>query len=351
MSKIAKEFWIFSKFAKDAFDDIAKNSFGTEKGRKAGQFIAASVQAFFNAPNLYKPGAKEVSIQAFTGAQDIPDPQFAFDVFQKISNWDNRYENAFKVRSFDANKGSFSIVDITNAFTFDEVPEKGDITVKKVKGSSIDVKAVTYADAVGWTWEMIEDRQYSEMFEILNLMVQEFSSSKSRNYYRLITNAAYDTVLGNASVAWQGVTTDSVLTRDRLTLMKAANDVAVACKDLGLVPDVASARFDAYAPPTIALRLQNAMNAVLGNANGIGGVPPYNININPTFNLRRTSGSVGTTDFILVLSGGKTQRGDKLPPTSYQRDEILSFQSITSVRARYAGVVAEPKQTIKGQLS
>ncbi|MCZ8364513.1 MAG: hypothetical protein O9338_17680, partial [Microcystis sp. LE19-251.1A] len=159
------------------------------------------------------------------------------------------------------------------------------------------------------------------------------------------------TVNGNASVSWQGVSTDSVLTRDRLTLMKALNDIATACKDLGLVSDVASARYDVYATPTNALRLSNAMNGALGAANGIGGVPPYNVVVNPTFNLRRTSGSVGATDFIVTMSGGKIQRGDKVLPQSFQKEDILSFSQILSVRARYAGVVAEAKQTIKGQLS
>ncbi|PJZ87927.1 hypothetical protein [Leptospira levettii] len=348
---LPKELWLFSSQAQDAMKDLSLNGINTEKGRRAGKFLQASIQAFFDAPKMYKPGNKEASIQAFTTTKDIPDPQFAFDTFQKISNWDNRYENAFKVRTFDANKGTFSIVDISNAFTFDKLPEGGSATIKKIKGESIDVKAVTYADAVGWTWEMLEDRMFSEMADMLQMMTQEFYASKSRNYYRLLSDAAYDTVNGNASVSWQGVSTDTVLTRDRLTLMKAVNDIAKACKDLGLVSDVASARYDVYAEPTNALRLSNAMNGALGVANGIGGVPPYNIVVNPTFNLRRTSGSVGATDFIVVMSGGKVQRGDKLPPQTKQSEDALAFASVLTVRARYAGVVAQAKQTIKGQLS
>lgn len=351
MSALPKELWLFSSQAQDAMRDIATNGINTVKGRRAGMFLSASIQAFFDAPKSYKPGNKDVSIQAFTTTKDIPDPQFAFDTFQKISNWDNRYENSFKVRTFDANKGSFSIVDISNAFTFDKLPEGGSVTIKKIKGDSIDVKAVEYADAVGWTFAMLEDRQFSDMADMLQTMTQEFYAAKSRNYYRLLGDASYDTINGNASVTWQGTSTDSVLTRDRLTLMKTVDDVAEACKNLGLVSDVASARYDVYAKPKDALRLSNAMNGALGMANGIGGVPPYNINVNPTFNLRRTSGTVGATDFIVVMSGGKVQRGDRLLPQAHQQQDILSFSQILSVRARYAGVVAAPKQTIKGQLS
>lgn len=351
MADLKKEAWLFTRQAKDAMNDIRTNGFNTVKGRKAARFLAMSIQAFFEAPKIYKPGNLEASIQAFTVSKDIVDPQFAFDTFQKISNWDNRYENAFKVRSFDDGKGTFSIVDVTNAFTFDQVGEGKTIAVKKMKTTKIDVEAVEYADAVGWTLRMIEDRMFSEMTDMLQTMVQEFYASKSRNYYKLITDAAYDTSNGYSSIAWQGAGTDSVLTRDRLTLTEAVNTVAVGCKDLGLVSDVAMARYDVYTTPKNAVRLSNAINTQLGSANGIGGVPPYNIAINPTFNLSRTTGSVGASDFIVTLSGGKIQRGDKILPQSHESEDPLSFTQILSVRARYGGCVGTAKQTIKGALA
>lgn len=328
-----------------AFHQAVEKLVSKSDTKRASNLIATAIQAFFYAPQELGGRVEKAAIQAFTSKADIPDPQYAFDTFVQVTNWDDRYQNAFKIRQFNPNQGSFSIVDITNAFTFDKLVEGGNVSIKKVKGTSVDVQAVTYADGVGWTWEMLEDRKFSEMVELLQLMVQEFYASKSKNYYRLITDAGY----ANAGVvAWQGSGTD-ILQRDRLTLGAMLDKVADDCKDLGVVSDVVTAQYDAYCKPSMAVRVNNALNSSLGAANGIGGVPPYNVRINPTMNLNRTSdATVLATDVVLCLSGGKTQRGDKLLPQTYSKEDIVSFSEILTARARYAGVVAEPKQIIKG---
>lgn len=339
---------IFTNQFKEALNTLASNSLSTEKGKKAGQFIKASVQFFFEGVGKLGAEKKVADIQAFTASEDIPDVQYAFDTFSRVGNWDNRYENAFKVRSFNDNQGSFSIVTIADGgFTFDQLPEGGTVTVRRFSGSEVIVKAVTYAEAVGWYWSMIEDRQFSEMIDQLQIFTASYYSSKSKNHYRLLTDAAFDTANGNPSVPWQGTTSDSVLTRDRLTLSKMADDIADACKSRGY-GDVATSQYDVYCRPLLAQRLLDAVNGMMGASNGVGGVPPYNIRINPTFNLSRTTGTVLATDAIMCLSGNQIQRGDKLAPTSYQTTDNLSFSEIVTVRARYGAAVADVKQTIKG---
>jgi len=208
---------IFTKQFKEALNTLSTNSLNTEKGRKAGQFIKASAQFFIEGVGKLGADKKTADIQAFTASKDIPDVQYAFDSFVRVGNWDNRYENAFKVRAFNENQGSFSIVTLSRAgFTFDQLPEGGTVTVRRFSGSEVIVKAVTYADAIGWYWSMVEDRMFSEMIDQLQIFTSEFYHRKSRNHYRLLTDAAFDTVNGNPTVPWQGSGT-GVLQRDRLT--------------------------------------------------------------------------------------------------------------------------------------
>jgi len=340
---------VFSKNFRGAVEDYHNNGAGTEKGERARRYMQTSVQAFLSGVNkLGQLHTQEAKIQAFTSSNDIPDPQYAFDTFVKSANWDNRYENAFKLRQFNEKQGFFSIVTINGAgFAFAQMPEGGSVSVRRYNGEEILVKAVTYADGLGWYDEMIEDRDFSGMIDQLTDMSNAFFASKSKNHYRLITDASYDTGNGNASVAWQGAGTDPLLTRDRLTLSKMVDDVATACEDSGY-EDVATAQYDLYCQPLLAPRLVDALNMSMGASNGIGNVPAYNIRINPTKKLNRTSGSVLATDAILVLSGNKIQRGDKINLEARQTYDALSASHIVVGRARYGAAVADPKQTIKG---
>lgn len=210
------------------------------------------------------------------------------------------------------------------------------------------VKANTYAEGLGWYWSLIEDRRISEMIDMLQTMAQGYFHAKSRNHYRLLCDAAYDTVNGNPTVSWQS--SGSVLQRDRLTLAKMADDIALACRNSGY-GDVATAQYDVFCRPLLAQRLLDAINSSLGAANGIGEVPPYNIRINPTFNLNRTTGTVAATDAVMVLSGNKIQRGDKVDLTTYRYTHPLSLSEIVVAYGRYGAAVADPKQTIVGQFA
>ena len=88
-----------------------------------------SIQAFFSAPLELASEIKNGSLvknamQFFTTKSDIPEfITQSFDVFAKIANYDNRYEQAFKLRQFDDGRGEFTIVDVSNYFTFDKLPE------------------------------------------------------------------------------------------------------------------------------------------------------------------------------------------------------------------------------------
>jgi len=349
MAKLLKPTSIFSPNFEAAIDDMKKFSSNTDKGSKSRLYVRDSIQAFLGGVSNLGV-TKKVDIQAFTASADIPDPQFAVDTFAKVANWDNRYESAFKLRQFNANQGTFEIMDISNGgLTFDQVVPGQSLSVKRFTGTNIFVKAKTYGDSIGWYWEMIEDRDFSGMFDQLASFTTAAMASKSNNHYRLLTDAAYDTTDGNANIAWQAG--DSLRERDRKTLALAIDTIAKAVKALGF-GDVATARYDVYASPLVATRLMDAMDSKLGAANGIGGVVPFNVVINPTYNLNRTSAAtVLDTDFIVVLSGNKIQRGDKTGLTTHQSSDNLSFSEIISGRMRYGAAVAEIKQTIKGALA
>ena len=346
---------IFLPSFKGALETIRSNSFGTEKGRKAAKFVNKAINDFFNAPRDLcldiRSKAVGVQVQAFTQTADIPNVKELFESFVAFENYDFGYEPAFRTRTFEDTSDRFSIVNITSAFTFDELPEPGSLTIKKFTGTSIDVIAKYYGDAVGWDFRLLENRKFGEMVEVAREFVNAWYAKKVNLYYRLLTDSSYDTVNGNASIAWAGAGTDPQIVRDRMTLSAMKNAIGSATQDLGLVPNVATAKYIVYGQPTHEGRILAALNSMYGVANGIGSIVTGDVTYVPTYNLSRTGASVGANDIIMVMAQGKIQKGDKILPQTYTTEDYLSFSTVQSVRAAVAGVVAEPKQTIKGALA
>ena len=318
---------------------------GTKEDKRAAR---NSIQAFFNAP-LELGGASKTnnvmaSLQAYTVKSDIPEMiTQSFDVFAQLASYDDRYNNAFKIRTFDDARNFFEIVDVNNYFAFDELPEGAQVVIRKFTGTSAQVKAKTYADGIGRTMDMLEDRRFSEMIDIAEQMRRGFFTKKARLHYQLLVDAATT----GGTVAWQGsgTTPADIFNRDVLTISKAVNDIKKACKDLGF-GDVAAQPIYFYGSPYMEGRFQAATSA--RNANQI--IPtilPTNMNVQffPTYELKTGAGAaVPDTTLVALLPGNKIQRGDKLLPTSYMDEDVISFSNIQTVRARFGAGVGETKQ-------
>lgn len=319
------------------------------KGSKEDKMAAKnSIQAFFNAPaelgGLTKKDNIMASLQAYTTKSDIPDMVTqSFDVFAQIASYDDRYASAYKQRTFDQARDYFEIVDVVNYFTFDELPEGAQVPIKRFTGTKAQIKAKTYADGIGWTWEMLQDRRFSEMIDIAEQMRLAFFMKKARLHYQLLVDGA----TAGGSIAWQGsgTTPADQFNRDVLTISTAVNDIKKSVKDLGF-GDVAGQTIFFYGSPYMEGRFQAATSA--RNANQI--IPtilPSNMNVQffPTYELRTGSGTaVPDTRMVALLPGHKIQKGDKELPTTYMDEDIISFSNIQTVRARFGAGVGETKQ-------
>jgi hypothetical protein len=319
------------------------------KGSKEDKMkAAASIQAFWNAPVELSPMIKsgelqKASIQAFTTSSDIPEfVTQSFDVFAQLANWDNRYEAAFKVRSFDDGRGYFTIVDVNNYFTFDELPEGAQVPIRRMTGTFATVPAKTYADGLGWTYEMLEDRRFSEMIDIAEQMRNGFYSKKADVHYRLLVTAAQSQ--GVITYQGSGTSPAEVLKRDVDTIQLAATTIAKDCKDLGF-GDVASAPVIIYGSPALEGRIAAALSQRQATGIAPSILAGRNISFQPTYKLASSAGvAIADTQFLMVLPQNKIQRGDKVAPTTYMDEDVLSFSKIQTVRARFGAAVAEPKQ-------
>ncbi|MCK6381883.1 MAG: hypothetical protein L6Q54_11650 [Leptospiraceae bacterium] len=314
-----------------------------------------SIQAFFSAPLELASEIKNGSLvknamQFFTTKSDIPEfITQSFDVFAKIANYDNRYEQAFKLRQFDDGRGEFTIVDVSNYFTFDKLPEGAQVAIRRLTGTYATVKANTYADGLGWTYEMLEDRRFSEMVDIAEQFRDAFFASKAKNHYTLLADSA----VANTTITWQGSGTSpaEILKRDVDTIQKAQNKIGSDCKDFGF-GDTAMNPIIIYGSPALEGRILAALQqrVASGIAPSILGGRP--IQFMPTYKLQYSSGAAWVdSDFVMVMAGYKNQRGDKLLPTSYTDDDISSFSTIQTVRARYGAACAENKQNLIFQLA
>jgi hypothetical protein len=315
-----------------------------------------SIQAFVNAPmtlqNQIRTGTLTNSaIQAFTTSSDLPEViTRSFDVFSRITNYDLRWMEAFKERIFDETRNYFEIVDVTNSFAFDELPEGGQVVIRRFTGSRVQVPAVTYADGIGWTEQMVEDREWSTMISLAEQFQDAFWNKKSKVHYALLV----DSSVGNTNnTTWQGsgTTPAEILKRDTDTIQLASFRLGNSCKDLGF-GDTATTPFLIYGTPQFEGRIMAALQQRTASGIAPSILGSRNFKWMPTYNLRSSNGNLLPESIcLMVLPGNKIQRGDKLQPKSYMESDARSFSQIQTVRARYGAAVAEPLQVLQFNLS
>lgn len=310
-----------------------------------------SIQAFMNAPmdlaSHIRSNSLNTAIQAFTTTSDLPEMYTkSFDVFSRIANYDLRWMEAFKERTFDDVRNFFEIVDVTNYFTFDQLAEGESVNIKRFTGTRAQVNAVTYADGIGWTDQMIEDREWSIMIQLAEQFQDAFWNKKSKVHYALLVDAA----VGNPNnVVWQtsgGTTPAGVLKNDVDTIQLAQFRLGDSVKNLGL-GDAAMQPLLIYGSPKFEGRIMAALaqrqpSAIVPSI--LGG---RQIKFMPTYNLVSSNGNaIPQNQYLMVYPGHKIQRGDKLAPKSYIENDARSFSQIQTVRARFGAAVAEPLQVL-----
>ena len=342
-------------------ENIREALLGRDENMKG--LAKAAIQNFFALPYHYPKIAKtedefraqvqnftkNAQIQNFMTTGDLPEMfTSAFRMFDKLENYDQRWQNAFTEVQFDPGKNYFEILDVENGFTFDLLPEGARVNIKKLSGERSIVQANTYADGVGWTWEMIEDRSYGAMLQIADKFRRGWFLKEAKIHYGLLVDAAVSGSNANAGVAVPYSTTGAnVLEKDILTLDAAANIIGTATKDLGVMADPAMGGMAIYCNPKFYGRLLAATGySNLGSVNS-SVITTRRFNIYPTYNLVSSNGTpLNGNHIVMCVEGGKNLRATKLPPTTYTRQDIESFSQIQTMRVRIAAAIGEPKQFV-----
>lgn len=311
-----------------------------------------SLMHFFNAPSdlVYLSNGKHLisSIEAFTTKGDIPDlpASLLLDVFNKIEAYDMRGEMAYKLRQFDPGQDTFSIVDITNFFTFDKLPQGAKVNLKHIKGDVAYVKAVRYADGFGWDEDMLEDRRFGEMIQIAEQFRDAYYIRRAKAHYTplVVAAASGSSATGGTALAVQSGNNNNEKIIN--TISKCAAIIAAAVNGLGVHPDPSMATMMIYIDPADYDRVYTAVNTRTTSAASSIALSGRQYQVLPSFMLKDAAGTaIPANTAVMVLGGGKIQRGDKTQPKSYTDKDVLSFSQIQTVKVRFGNAVAEPKQT------
>lgn len=327
------------------------------------QKAKASIQNFFAFPyHLSKIGkteselnaqiqnfTKNAQIQNFMTTGDFPEMfTNAFRMFSKVEAYDQRWQAAYDEVQFDPGKNYFEILDVQNGFTFDLLPEGSRVNIKSMSGERAIVKANTYADGIGWTYEMIENNDFGIMLQIADHFRRGWFLKEAKIHYGLLMDAAISASNANSGTAVPySVTGSNALEKDINTLNTAANIIGNACKDLGVMTDPAMGTYAIYYDPKYDGRLRAAIGYTgLSNVNS-SVITTKRFELYPTYNLKTSAGvDINANHIVMCATGGKNLRATKLPPTTYSRQDIESFSQIQTMRVRLAAAIGEPKQFV-----
>lgn len=329
------------------FNDVVNGLLGHDRVVK--QKALNTIQAFMQAPEKLAPiiksgGLETLKAQFYTTKSDIPDfLSNTFDTFNEFVNYDNRYESAFKVRTFDPQSDFFTIATTSEYFTFDELKEGGQISIKRVSADKAHIYAKSFADGFGWTWDMLADRKFGELLDVAQTMREAYYRRKSKFHYALLTDAG---VANANTITWQGsgTTPTEIHYRDVTTVNLARNNIAIALKDNGL-GDVLQGQYVIYYHPKMQSRLQSALGQTVPNIISPTVIGSANFVLMPTFNLVQSNGTaLADTQCMMVYAGGKIQRADKQMPTIYSGTEITTASDLLVCKGRFGAGIAEPLQ-------
>lgn len=318
---------------------------------KALKLLVASVQAFLNAPAELAPvinngTLEKVAVQAFTNSSDLPDPKVAFEVFSQMKNYDMRWQDAYRLRTFDQYQDSFAIVNVKNGFTFEQIEEGQRISVKRFTGSQLQVKAVTFGEAIGWHKNMLEDRRYGEFIDTLQEFIAAYSVREATEHYKILGDCA--NASGQTTTYQAG---DNALDRVRNTIDAGMAKICDDLKDTGVFPDVGNIRFLLYVDRTMERKIRAALQDNPVSAVNTS-VAPQGVEIRLTYLMQDSNGAkINGTNGVLVASGGQLQRGIKTPLEFENGSDPLSFQQLQVARARFGAGAGNIKQVRKLQFA
>ena len=299
------------------------------------------VQQVLGALNHYcseeRPMEVVTALQQFATKGDLPDE--VAKILEKLNilpSYDNGYELLFTIRDFtDTHASSFDLLDVDSGIAFSKLPTGEKMRVYDIGGVKVNVPFDTYAAALGWRQELIDDKQYWELEDGAEQMRNAAYKGRAEAFYALIEalgagrNYAYDTIGSD------------VLEKDINTLNGAYLSIIESTKDT--YADVTAAiQLVLLAPAGLKARILRALGELSqAFANSTQRVV---YNIRPYFTHMFTE---STTSMYLGLPGHKIKGGYRQNLVVKPGLSILAHTHLWGGTLRYGGAIGNTSQVLR----
>jgi hypothetical protein len=312
-----------------------------------GEFVRRSMQAFIqgDAYGGYQHEGKIIPIQAFSGSSDLPQlTKDVFNVTNTVPNFDTLWQSSFKSIQLMRGQLQWEIADVESGITFELVPEGDKCKIYSFSGNKQIVGIEKYGAGTGVTWEMIEGRKLYQFIDQVGQTRANLFLLWANVHYGLLATAAALT-----AVAWQGVATDPVVSRDIATINTGYTTIGDATKDKGY-GDTANAEMILYASPLLKARIMQALRAtsndqIGGRRDGAAGSRDGEIveyNVTPRFSW---NANIPANKALMVLPGNKIQNSAYMQELSLSEKDITTLNEIRTYWSAFGAVVADTDQT------
>jgi len=315
-------------------------------GKSRAMALNRSIQAF-----MYRAAQKvgQTKIQAFSGSSDLATlTKNVFNVTMQVANYDLLWQDAFRGVELQQGELAWEIATVDSGLTFKEIPEGGKIEYAGIGGEKVTVEVVKYGAGLGITWETIEGKK-------LYRFVEQMEDARSK-LYNLWANIHYGLLAAAGllnQVTWQGIVTDTVLSRDVATLNQGAFELTDGTKDKGY-GDTANAQLLIYCNPKIKGRINAALRVTSAEINmgreagasgtkSAAGIVDYNIEPKYTYN----SNIPSTEKALLVLPKNKIQNAAYMQERIMTREEQESLNQLKAVWTAFGATVADTDQVFE----
>lgn len=278
-------------------------------------------------------------IQAFGVSTDISEiTTSVWNATQEEENFDLNWSMAFRTIPVRKGQLEWTIGNVSSGVAFKLLEEGEKVDFYGISGTKQTVTIDLYGAGLILTWRTIEGRDLATFYQ--NLV--DFRAKRQKLYadthYGLLATAG-----ALNAVAWQGVSTDSQVSRDIATINKARSDMAVALKDKGY-GDTANARYLLYYNDNMRERIAAAMRVtsaalVAGGANQ--GAQEMYANIRPFSTLNT---NISATTAIMVLPGQKIQNSMYMQEKVFERQDGDSMNYLKSSFTAFGAAVGDSDQ-------
>jgi hypothetical protein len=289
--------------------------------------------------------AQIATLQHFGKSENFPTSILeTMSRFREAPAYDAAFERIFRVMDMTSyRRDAFSIEDVADGLTFDQVPVGEKARVYGMAGAKATVPFAQYAAGLNWHMTLFDDEEYYKMEDMAASFTTKAAFSRAYVAYQLI-----EAIGSGINLAWQAVDPSGVATsnenynaiRDYITINKAVDTLFANNKDkgYGVTPQ---SEFVLLYPYQLEYRIGRAMG--VRNMNISGSLPGVvrNITAVPTIML------TDATSYYVTLPGNKTQWGDRQRLTLMEETDALSYSQLMVGWMRFGGAIGDTEQFVR----